>query len=85
MRLTLELVQERACLGRIPIDQTVGKLQLDGERDKLLLRAVVDVALEPSPLGVLRRDQPLLRGLQVVEPRPERLREADVPKDEPGL
>ena len=37
-------------------------------RDEPLLRAVVEVALEPPALGVAGRDDALARGLQLVEP-----------------
>ena len=40
-----------------------------GERDEPLLRAVVQVALEPPALGVAGRDDPLARRLQLGEPR----------------
>nr|MDT0664003.1 hypothetical protein [Micromonospora sp. DSM 115978] len=36
------------------------------ERDEMLLGAVMDVPLKPPPFGVLRRDDPLPRLLQVV-------------------
>jgi hypothetical protein len=37
----------------------VGKSQVHGERDKVLLSAVMDVSLQPSPFGVLRIDESL--------------------------
>ena len=46
------------CLGGVAFDQVVGELELDRERDELLLRPVVDVALEPATALVLRGDQP---------------------------
>ena len=43
--------------------------QLQRDRDQALLRAVVQVALEPPALGVAGRDDPLARGLQLGQPR----------------
>ena len=43
----------------------------DRERHELLLRAVVDVALELAALLVLGGDEALLRSLEVGEPRLE--------------
>ena len=41
---------------RVLVDQAVGDPQPDRERDEPLLRAVVEVALEPLPLGVAGGD-----------------------------
>src|SRR5213078_2248298 len=40
--------------------------QRERERDEPLLRAVVEVALEPAPLGVLRLDEPVPGGAELV-------------------
>ena len=85
VRLALELADELARLRRVAFDQAVGELELHGERDELLLRAVVDVALEPAPLLVLRGDQSLLRGLQVVQPGLQLLGQPNVAQHESGL
>jgi hypothetical protein len=37
----------------------LGEPSLDGQGDQLLLGAVVEVALDPPPLLVLRGDEPL--------------------------
>ena len=58
----------RGVLRQHPADQP----QLDGQRDQVLLRAVVDVALEPPALGVLRRHDALARGAQLLERRRSR-------------
>ena len=42
--------------------------ELQRQRDEALLGAVVQVALDPAPLGVRRGDQPLPRRLQLGEP-----------------
>jgi len=41
---------------RVLVDQPVGDPDPDGERDEPLLGAVVEVALEPPPLGVAGGD-----------------------------
>ena len=43
----------------------LGQPQVDRERDQVLLGPVVDVPLEPAPLGVLGLDQALPRGPQL--------------------
>ena len=44
---------------RVAADVGLDQPQLQGEGDQPLLRAVVQVALEPAPLGVAGRDQAL--------------------------
>ena len=79
------LAEQLARLLRVPLDQVVGELELDRQRHELLLRAVMDVALEPAAALVLRGDQPLLRGLQLVEPQPSAPRQANVAQHQPRL
>ncbi len=64
--------------GRVAFHERLGQPLLHGERDQLLLRAVVDVALERLRPRVLRGDDPA-PGLA------ELLDQADVPQHEPGL
>ena len=52
---SLELSQQRPCLVGIAIDHLLRELQLDSQRDQLLLGAVVDVALESLGALVLGR------------------------------
>ena len=47
-----QLVQDRLCLGRVGFDQTLGRAQVRRQPDQVLLRPVVQVALDPAPLGV---------------------------------
>jgi hypothetical protein len=42
--------------------------QVDRQRDQMLLRTVVDVALQPVALVVLRRDEPLPGQLELGRP-----------------
>ena len=51
-----ELPQQRLRGRRILLGELAGDAEVHGERDQLLLRAVVDVALDAAPLGVGGRD-----------------------------
>src|SRR5215217_4841561 len=55
------------------------------QSDQVLLRSVVEVALEPPTLLVWGGHQPLPRCLEVVEPREQLRRQPDVAENEPGL
>ena len=44
----------------------LGQPEVHGERHQVLLRAVMDVALEPAPLGVLGLDEPFAGQAQLV-------------------
>ena len=55
-------------LGGIAADVRADHPQLQRERDEPLLRAVVQVALEPAALGVAGRDDALARRLHLGEP-----------------
>ena len=59
--------------------------ELDRERDELLLGAVVQVALDPLPLIILRAHQPEPRRPQVVDRGLQLGGEPDVAEDKPGL
>ena len=74
----LDLPRHLACLHRVPLRQLFQQTELHGERHQLLLRAVVDVALQAPPLFVLRADQPL-------PGRPELLDQSDVPEHQARL
>ena len=53
---------------RIAVDPRLGEPERDGHGDEPLLRAVVQIALDPAPLGVGGGDDPLARGAQIVHP-----------------
>ena len=59
VRLQAELAQQRLRLGRVALDQLLGDAQIHGNRDELLLGAIVDVALQAPPLRILRGHDPL--------------------------
>ena len=59
--------------------------ELDLERDELLLRSVVEVALDPAALMVLRLDQPAARRPQLLDVGLELRREPDVAEDKARL
>ena len=54
---------------RVVADVALQEAQLQRDRDEPLLGAVVQVALEPPPLRVARRDDALARCLQLDDPR----------------
>ncbi len=55
--------------GRVVADAVLQQPQLQRDPDEPLLRAVVQVALQPPALGVAGRDDPLARRLQLDQPR----------------
>ena len=72
--------------------ERLGQTELDGERDQVLLGAVVDVALEAAALRVVCRHDPSPGGPQLVGPQRELLhallqvaREPDVANDDARL
>jgi len=85
IRLGLELLQCGARLIRVPVHEHLGQPHLDLERDQVLLCAIVQVALQPSSFLVLRPDQPLTRGAQLVEALQQLGGEADVLEHQPRL
>ena len=75
---TLEPVEQCSGLGGIALDHRPRQLELNGERDELLLRAIVQVPFDLPALVVLRRNEATSR-------RPELLDQEHVPKHEAGL
>ena len=71
--------------GRVLLGEHLRQSELDLERDQVLLGAVVEVALQPPALLVLRRDQALARCAQVLQPRQQLGGEAHVLEHQPGL
>src|SRR5439155_8141362 len=65
--VALQLLEHwRELLGRLGCGR-LREVQLHGEGYQLLLRAVVDVALEPSSCFVLRGDEPKPRRAEVLD------------------
>ena len=56
--LVARLGRELLALGRVAADRALGSTQLQRDGDEALLRAVVEVALEPPALGVAGLDDP---------------------------
>jgi hypothetical protein len=52
------LLQQRLQARRIRISEPLGQLEIDGERDQVLLRPVVELPLDLASLGVRSGDQP---------------------------
>ena len=85
-RSRLEIRRHRLGLLDVAIHQLAEQSQLDRERDDLLLRAVVQVALELLGAFVLRGHQALARRPEeIVDVRLELGGEASVPQDQAGL
>ena len=59
-----ELLRQRG----VGTDAVVDHPELERDGDEPLLRAVVEVALQPPPLRVARGDEALARGAQLREP-----------------
>jgi hypothetical protein len=70
--------------GRVGRQLRAEELQRQGQRHEPLLGAVVQVALEPPPLGVARLDDAGTRCAQLVEPRAHLSLEALVLESEAG-
>ena len=85
MGLGFDLHQDVRDLRRVALGELASEPRLHRQRDELLLRAVVDVALEPATSLVLRGDQAFLRGLQLVEALPQLFVQPDVAQHEPRL
>ena len=87
-----KLLEECRCLRRVGAGQLTREAQIRAQRDQLLLRAVVEVALDAAPLGVRRRDDAGAGGsdllglpLHLVERRLELRVEPDVVQSEADL
>ena len=61
-----QLVEHLVARGRVVGDDVAGQAEVDGQGDQVLLGAVVEVALDPAPLGVAAGDDPGPRLAQVV-------------------
>ncbi len=61
------LLEERLRRGRIGVDDLPCQLELDGERDEMLLSAIVEVALDPAAFGVTRCDHAFSRRAELLD------------------
>ncbi len=66
LRLLLRLGDQLRGVLRVVGELRLGEAERDAHRDEPLLRAVVQIALDPAPLGVGRRQDPLPRVVQRV-------------------
>ena len=82
--LLLDLAEHLRRPFGVLLEQPSREAGLYGQGDQLLLRAVVDIALEPAPFGVLGSDDALPGGLELVEPLQQLLGQPDVAQDQPG-
>jgi hypothetical protein len=74
LRLLARPGDELGCGRRVFAHLRLGHPERDRDRDHPLLRAVVQIALDPAALGVGRRDDPLAGRAQVVDPLAQRTR-----------
>src|SRR5438046_376147 len=72
-------------LPRVLLCHPLRRRELQLQRYQVLLRAVVQVALDPAPLGVLRRDQALPGHRQLFQPLAELGGKALILEREPRL
>jgi hypothetical protein len=81
----LQLADQLPRLGGVLLGERLRQPQLHLERDQVLLRAVVEVALLPPSLFVLRRYQPQPRRAEHFQPLQQLCGQADVLEHETGL
>ena len=60
-------VEEDGSPGRVGVDQPAGMLQVDREPDQVLLGTVVQLALDPAPVGIGSEHEPLPRRSQLLD------------------
>src|SRR5437868_3394099 len=54
-------------LAGVGVGELAGQLEVDGERNEVLLNAVVQIALDPAALGVRRCDHARSRGAKLLD------------------
>ena len=67
LQIASDCVEELPCRTRVGVHQLARELVIDGERDKVLLKTVVELALEAAPLGVVSNGESLTGHAQHVE------------------
>jgi hypothetical protein len=73
LHLTTHVLEQRLCRAGIGIDQIPRELEIDRKRDQVLLRTVVEVALDPAAVCIVGDSQPLAGRAQVFDLRAEPL------------
>ena len=79
------LVEERLRRGGIGVRQLARELQVDRERDQVLLRAVVEVALDPAAVGIGGQDEPLPGRAQLLDLEAQPVERLPAALDVPNL
>ena len=92
LHLARQLVEHLRPGGRIVRDDVAGQTEVDGQGHQMLLRTVVEIALDPPPFGVAARHDPrpgLAEGVrllaQLVERGLERRVELRIVERQPDL
>ena len=67
LHLTADVLEQRLCREGIGIDQIACELEVDRERDQVLLRTVVKLALDPASVCIVSDSQPLAGRAQLFD------------------
>ena len=73
LHLTTQVLEQRLSREWIGIYQIARELEVDRERDQVLLRTVVEVALDPAAVNIVGDSQPLAGRAQVFDLQAESL------------
>ena len=73
LHLTTHVFEQLLCRERIGIDQISRELEIDRKRDQVLLRTVVELALDSAAVCIVGDSQPLAGRAQVVDLEEESL------------
>ena len=84
LHFTAHVLEQRVCREGIGIDQIASELEVDRERDQVLLRTVVELALDSAAVCIVGDSQPLAGRAQLfdfdAEPVERFLRRLDMRK-----
>jgi len=73
LHFTAHVLEQRVCREGIGIDQIASELEVDRESDQVLLRTVVELALDSAAVCIVGDSQPLAGRAQVVDLEEESL------------
>ena len=84
LHLTAHVLEQRICREGIGIHQIARELEVDRERNQMLLRTVVELALDPASVCIVGDSQPLAGRAQLfdldAQPVERLLRRLDIRK-----
>ena len=67
LHLTAHVLEQRICCEGIGIQQIARELEVDRERDQVLLRTIVELALDPASVCIMGDGQPLAGRAQLFD------------------